>query len=57
LARAARRRNPDLKVIYMSGYSAGAVDRDGILDTDTVLLNKPFRRQQLALALRETLEG
>jgi PAS domain S-box-containing protein len=46
---------PDLKIIFMSGYPAGAAKRYSFLGSDKVLLNKPFKRYQLAKALREVL--
>ncbi|MGZ8783679.1 MAG: ATP-binding protein [Gaiellaceae bacterium] len=39
---------PDgLRTIYMSGYSDDAVAEDGVLDPETLYLQKPFRPQQL----------
>jgi len=56
-AEEARRRLPDLKILFMSGYPADAVGgRDGH-NVDALLLNKPFRKRQLAEALRKTLDG
>ncbi len=55
-AEEARERFPDLKVIFMSGYAAEAAKRNGFLDSDKVLLNKPFQRSQLAEALFEALD-
>lgn len=54
---AARQRDPDLKAIYMSGYTAEAATRNGSLASGQTLLNKPFRRQELALALRKVLDN
>ncbi len=51
-----RARFPDLKIIFMSGYPAEAAKRNGFLGSDRVLLNKPFRRSQLAKALRDALD-
>ncbi len=48
---------PDLAVVFMSGYPAEAAMRDGVLDADTRLLNKPFQKQALAAVLREALAG
>jgi PAS domain S-box-containing protein len=50
-----RTRYPELKFVFMSGYPAEAAKRNGFLGSGNVLLNKPFRKQQLADALRETL--
>jgi CheY-like chemotaxis protein len=33
---------PEVKVVYMSGYANDLIDQQGILDRDTVLLEKPF---------------
>ena len=46
---------PGIKVIYMSGYTDQAIVHHGILDPDTVLLQKPFTWNTLACKLRETL--
>ena len=55
-AEEARTLRPDLMVIFMSGYPAEAATRNGLLGPDTVLLNKPFHRRQLATALRTALD-
>ena len=47
---------PDLPVVFMSGYSAEAAERNGFVDANAVFLNKPFQRDQLARALQEALE-
>jgi CheY-like chemotaxis protein len=33
---------PEVKVVFMSGYPNDLVDEQGILDRDTMLLEKPF---------------
>jgi CheY-like chemotaxis protein len=43
---------PGVKVLFMSGYTENAVVHQGRLDADVQLLNKPFRRQDLARKLR-----
>jgi len=48
VARSALDRNPALKIIYMSGYTDDVVLDNGKLDGDYVLLQKPFRKQDLA---------
>jgi len=47
---------PDLKVLFISGYSADVVSDRGILDHDTVLLQKPFSPELLATKIREVLD-
>ena len=56
LARAARERRPDLKVVFMSGYTRGAFRGNGFLDEGVELLNKPFRRSDLEGAVRRALD-
>ena len=46
---------PGIKVLYMSGYTDQAVVHHGILETDAVLLQKPFTLPTLAEKLREIL--
>jgi len=50
------RQHPALKVVFMSGYPAEAAMRNGFVGSDKILLNKPFRRHQLATALREAFD-
>ena len=47
---------PNLKIIFMSGYSSEAVKPSGVLSPGSVILNKPFRRYELAKALRRALD-
>ena len=47
---------PDLKVLYMSGYTDDAVVRHGVLGADTAFLQKPFTPVALAQHVRETLD-
>ncbi len=51
------RRTPGIKVLYMSGYTENAIAHHGRLDSDAELLQKPFRRADLARAVREVLDG
>ena len=46
---------PDIKVLYMSGYTDQAVVHQGILGTDAPLLQKPFTLATLTMKLREIL--
>lgn len=54
LARRAREMRPDLKVVLTSGFADPKLLRD--CDTATRVLQKPFRRDVLARALREELD-
>jgi FixJ family two-component response regulator len=56
LAALLRERLPDLRVVLMSGYTAGLVAQGPVL-AGAVLLEKPFRALTLLEALREALDG
>jgi CheY-like chemotaxis protein len=56
LADEAAKLHPDLPVLFMSGYSQDAISNLGILDPDIALLTKPFRKIDLAQAVRRTLD-
>ena len=56
LAAAAVRLRPGLKVLYTSGYTENAAGQTGPLDPSIKLLNKPYRRQDLAEMLRSVLD-
>jgi DNA-binding NtrC family response regulator len=56
LAREIAIRQPALPVLYMSGYSTDALSGDGRLDPNHTLLEKPFTRQQLAMAVRTVID-
>ena len=51
----AQRLRPGLKVLFTSGYTENAIDHDGRLDHGVQLLKKPYRRSDLAGALRIAL--
>ncbi|MDX1490170.1 MAG: ATP-binding protein [Pseudohongiellaceae bacterium] len=48
---------PDLKVLFMSGYTENAIVHHGRLDRGVVLLNKPFRLTDLARKVRIVLDS
>jgi hypothetical protein len=48
---------PEIKVLYMSGYTDQAIMHQGVLQTGAVLLQKPFTLAALASKLREMLVG
>jgi CheY-like chemotaxis protein len=55
LADEALRRKPGLKVLFMTGYTPNAIIHNGVLDSGTHLLSKPFAVAQLAEKLRIVL--
>ncbi len=48
---------PETKVLYMSGYTGGAIGRPEISDSETAFLQKPFTSEALARKVRETLDA
>jgi len=56
LAEAARTRRPVLNAIFTSGYTENSIVHQGKLDRGVTFLAKPFRRQDLAVKIRETLD-
>ena len=56
LAKEMDRRKPGTKVLFTSGYTASAMIHHGRLDAGVLLLQKPYRKQDLARALREALD-
>ncbi len=56
LADEARRRRPDLKVLFTTGYTRNAVVHNGVLDPGVQLIGKPFTLEELAGRVREVLD-
>jgi PAS domain S-box-containing protein len=50
------RRRPGMKVLYTSGYTENAIVHHGRLDPGVALLNKPYRKKDLAEKLRQVLD-
>ena len=57
LARRLTSRRPEMKVLYMSGYTDEAIVRHGILVPGVAFLQKPFMHEALASKVHEVLEG
>jgi CheY-like chemotaxis protein len=55
VAEALRELRPEIKVLYVSGYTDDAVVRHGVLQEDVQFLQKPFPPQALAKKVREVL--
>ncbi|MDP8225413.1 MAG: ATP-binding protein, partial [Candidatus Lernaella stagnicola] len=47
---------PDLKALYISGYTQNTIVNHGVLDEGTNFLQKPFRPRDLAGRIREILD-
>jgi response regulator RpfG family c-di-GMP phosphodiesterase len=48
---------PNVKVLYMSGYTENVIGRNGTLDAGVRLLQKPFTLRDLKGKVRETLDS
>jgi PAS domain S-box-containing protein len=48
---------PDVKAVFMSGYTADIVNRQGILETDMEFIVKPFPPNALLRKVREILDN
>jgi CheY-like chemotaxis protein len=56
LARRMKYSHPEMKVIFMSGYSDKGIFQQGVLDLETGLLQKPFSLESLTGKVREVLD-
>lgn len=56
LAQNLMKNHPDIKCLFMSGYTADIISRHGILEKDIHFINKPFSKQDLSNKLREILD-
>ena len=57
LAKALLAIRPELKVMFISGYSDGSLAPNGVLKPGTVLVHKPFTIKALTAKLREVLRS
>jgi two-component SAPR family response regulator len=56
LARQLNAIRPEVKVLYMSGYTGQSFSGTGALESGSRFLQKPFTREGLAQKIRETLD-
>ncbi len=56
LARRLAPLRPEMKVLYMSGYTDDAIVRHGVLGAGIAFLSRPFARDALAAKARELLD-
>jgi PAS domain S-box-containing protein len=56
VAEAIWKTRPEIKVLYMSGYTDDAVVRHGLLSGETAFLQKPFTSSSITQKVREALD-
>jgi CheY-like chemotaxis protein len=49
--------HPDVRVLFMSGYTDVALAHRGVLDPDDAFIRKPFSNKALAAKIREVLDA
>jgi two-component system cell cycle sensor histidine kinase/response regulator CckA len=47
---------PNLKLLYMSGYTSDLITQHGVLETEATLLEKPFTKNALLNKVRTVLD-
>jgi PAS domain S-box-containing protein len=47
---------PEMKILYMSGYTANVIAHHGILDEGINFIQKPFSKKDITLRVREVLD-
>ena len=52
-----RKNRPDLKVLFMSGYSSNIIVHNGVLEEGMPFIQKPFRPSELVQKVRAILDG
>ncbi|WP_407524171.1 hybrid sensor histidine kinase/response regulator [Methylobacterium oryzisoli] len=57
LARAARERQPKIKVLLTTGYAEASLERTDAGGTEYEVINKPYKRMDLARRVRRVLDG
>lgn len=50
------RQNPDVKALFMSGYTENVIAYHGVIDPDVHFIQKPFVVNTLAAKVRQVLD-
>ena len=57
LAEEIKQRRPNVNVLFMSGYTDSAIVHEGVLERDTTLLRKPFRKLEMARTVKDAVSN
>jgi CheY-like chemotaxis protein len=57
LAEQAKKKRPDLKVLFTTGYSRNAIVHQGRLDPGVAMIQKPITQDGLAARIRDLLDA
>jgi two-component system, cell cycle sensor histidine kinase and response regulator CckA len=57
LAQRARELRPDLRILFMSGYTADIIAKRSVRDADVAFIAKPFKEEALTRRVREVLDA
>ena len=50
------KKRPEMKVLFMSGHTAGVISQNVFLDEDVAFIEKPFTQEALGRKIRQLLE-
>ena len=56
LANNLKKKMPEIKILFVSGYTDQDIEKDGILQDGAFLLRKPYSLSEFALKVREVLD-
>jgi two-component system cell cycle sensor histidine kinase/response regulator CckA len=48
---------PDLKTLFMSGYTSNVIAHRGVLEAGVHFISKPFSKKDMAVKVREALDA
>jgi two-component system cell cycle sensor histidine kinase/response regulator CckA len=57
LAKEIKKAHPEIKALFMSGYTANVIAHHGVLDEGINFIQKPFTRSDLSMRIREALDS
>lgn len=49
--------SPEMRVLFMSGYTDESISHNGVLDADASFIEKPFTADSLLRKVREVLRA